>query len=544
MVCKLFRTAIVFLLVRHGITMNIQEKLHIDVQCTESSVRATWSKPKLTGRITVTLNDPQCNDFTGTNNTHVWIETEFTRCRFSTSQHEDVVVFENTARIVVSTWREQKVAREGYFEFEIGCFVARSLGRSSRYSNAGVVRNKEMVTVQSTDVSEEHFNVSIDLYTNKHFVEKSFLPVTVSLGEPVYVNIEEQTGSLKYKFVVHTCFLIPQSTGGESMSVFPIMYQNCVLDQQEMTIISNDQQYFRFFISTGRSIALAANVYIHCRLYVCAPESKAPGCQQTCGDEVNVQNIHPNDEPPLKEISLSTPLLHFKRKVTCSELQCTPHSKCYELFPARCRCVDGYIMHTLSRLCERIVEPITGVRRIATIDNIVIAKKFIPEYADPTSLEFHKLAQDTEDQFSYYIRLYNESSIIGIKLVAARPGSVILQIELLPNYNVSSQKAFDTFIGAVIDKREENVNSDMNVTNSTKPQFLGLSIQIVGNKIPTLVDDTIGTPENPTDSVILVSILIPSLCVLVLCFLLFVHAVQKRTKDHYYFEEKDTNCDT
>ena len=49
---------------------------------------------------------------------------------------------------------------------------------------------------------------------------------------------------------------------------------------------------------------------------------------------------------------VSTEPLVFKKEVTCNELVCGLHQECLELFPAVCRCVDGYL-----------VEPATKVKR-------------------------------------------------------------------------------------------------------------------------------------------------------------------------------------
>ena len=59
---------------------------------------------------------------------------------------------------------------------------------------------------------------------------------------------------------------------------------------------------------------------------------------------------------------------------------------------------------------------------------MVLNKPFIQEYLNQSSYEYKELAFDAEQQLSYYINAHNDTSIVGLRIVKATEGSVILEV--------------------------------------------------------------------------------------------------------------------
>ena len=68
------------------------------------------------------------------------------------------------------------------------------------------------------------------------------------------------------------------------------------------------------------------------------------------------------DDKPVQQGILSTPLIIFERKKSCDEIYCPANSKCLDLYPAACRCNYGYVQRRTDGTCVK-----EGVFRVRNI---------------------------------------------------------------------------------------------------------------------------------------------------------------------------------
>merc|ERR1719427_1101257 len=89
----------------------------VEITCTESSVKATWSKSDFNGgNVTkVEWNDQQCNGF-DENQSEFYTTTNFSECRSVVTQENEKIVQTNTARVHVN-YGEGIVQRESVYSF-------------------------------------------------------------------------------------------------------------------------------------------------------------------------------------------------------------------------------------------------------------------------------------------------------------------------------------------------------------------------------------------------------------------------------------------
>ena len=229
------------------------------LQCAESWALGVWTLDQFPGSLSVHLTDPQCNAFTGANQSHAWIRTNFTRCRWVVTATDDVITMKNTAVLTTTaTSRDGLVGRDGFHIFDMVCRISKHGGfvmtsyDNYRSNKTGDTGDAFPSLTAPQNVSSEDFQAEINFYTNHHFVEEAFSPFTVTLGQPLYVIVRETTGRLKYRFTVPRCMLVPS---GNQISVFVLLFQGCVVDPG-MKVLGWDVNTFKFSIITGEFFSL------------------------------------------------------------------------------------------------------------------------------------------------------------------------------------------------------------------------------------------------------------------------------------------------
>ena len=80
--------------------------------------------------------------------------------------------------------------------------------------------------------------------------------------------------------------------------------------------------------------------------------------------------------------------------------------------------------------------------------NLHFDQKFIPSYSIPTSRQFITLAKFIEQHLMTSYSLQRDI-IRGAKVICARRGSVVVDIQILYSPNVTPQEAFHSFISSV-----------------------------------------------------------------------------------------------
>ena len=90
-----------------------------------------------------------------------------------------------------------------------------------------------------------------------------------------------------------------------------------------------------------------------------------------------------------------------------------------------------------------------------TVTNIHMDQTFNPSYSDTSSPKFTRLCQLVEKHLMTSYSL--ETDVIkGVKVIAARKGSVILDVRFLHASTVTPREAFKSFIAAIMKKSERN----------------------------------------------------------------------------------------
>ena len=88
------------------------------------------------------------------------------------------------------------------------------------------------------------------------------------------------------------------------------------------------------------------------------------------------------------------------------------NSQCVELFPAQCRCVDGYVFSQATKQCVS--------ENIAIVRGVHLDVEFETSYYNAKSTEFLMLATRVEKEL---IAAVDRQFIAGVKVISATPGN-------------------------------------------------------------------------------------------------------------------------
>ena len=154
----------------------------------------------------------------------------------------------------------------------------------------------------------------------------------------------------------------------------------------------------------------------------------------------------------------------FKKKATCETKTCPPHSRCYDLRPAICRCTANYVLDTTTNTCKK------GGDNVFKANNLHLDEQFLLPYGITTSDEFIRLATHIENELMTAY-LIDRKFIQGVKVVSARSGSIIVDIIVLHSSAMTSLEAFNYFVENVL--RENSESRRLNIIRQKTPSMDG-----------------------------------------------------------------------
>lgn len=235
-------------------------------------------------------------------------------------------------------------------------------------------------------------------------------------------------------------------------------------------------------------------MFVHCDLHVCPVHSSSPACQQRCSPPPKPQS----KDHPVLTVSMEEEI-GYSPKRWCKDIVCGPHSTCHELYPAHCRCVDGYVSNRDERgLCSK--------ERVLEIRRLPLDMKYVSTYANTSSLDFLQMARRVEEDFRTSMPM-DWSKIKGVKVVGARQGSVLVDVALIRAEGVTRDAVFVSLVQSLVHTKNANLKIKSDKIS-----------QMVLEKQPEV---KVEEEEKEDDTVLIVAIVLPIvifvLAVVVIC---------------------------
>ena len=463
--------------------------------CNELYVTGIWEINKLKAdQLQISLNDPSCRDYKG-NATHVWITANFNRCGSLIHQDVNLIIQENTA-LITSTFVNSTIYRRIKQYYNMKCTFDRTKTVSTSNSFNSTDRLDTIYRLSTTI-----FKVSMAIFTSSSYLKIAGNPFSVTSFQPIYIGIKEINQNENVKFIVHQCYATSY------FNIHTVRYtffdKQCALDPT-FKIESYTYNHFNFFIAAFKFIEIRKSVFIHCNLYVCKVDSVSAPCTQTCRARKrrSVSDVSTNEDRPLNELRLQTTEIIFKKKLSCNEISCQLNSHCKEMYPAVCRCNNGYVFHREKNTCESY--------GLFHIYGLTLEMEYLNTYDDPTTEDFVGLAMDVEEHV-YTTLPWGNDKIAGTKAVGATKGSVVLDLALVHTKTSNKYEAFDFFIKHVMVNHSNTINR----------------LKIKLNIMPTMEIYKIQPPTEEDNTVLLVATILPSL-LLIICAGIFIYKMKHK----------------
>ena len=164
---------------------------------------------------------------------------------------------------------------------------------------------------------------------------------------------------------------------------------------------------------------------------MCPKDSQSPQCQKkTCPEKRKRRSLenHPRDRRSTNQDPvfgyLSGVTVNYKPKPKCKDLRCPSNSKCYDLYPAKCRADQGFVLSPSGN--RSLTYTNETMFRLNNMRFHLIWRISLSNY---NSLSFHALAVKTEEKLlKLIVQDFGISEVLTIKVDAARKGSIVVSM--------------------------------------------------------------------------------------------------------------------
>jgi hypothetical protein len=399
------------------------------------------------------------------------IVSNFTDCARNITQHDDVIIMQNMVKIQVTQKDPKKIIqRATVYYYKIQCTFNRRLNISSAVV-VNVVDKREDFEV----MSKTNFTAEMKVYESSLFTNVASSPHEVTSYEPIHIQIQGVNSNHMFKFITEQCYATP-TPDPNSFTRYLFFDEKCGVDDTFKELNKDTWNKFSYSINAFKFLRVKNEVYFHCRLLVCMKESTTEECTQAC--KLRKKRSIGDNDGGLETIFVNTGAVKYKQKSTCSVTTCPSNSKCVELFPAQCRCVDGYVFDESRRQCVR--------DNVVLVRGIHIDAHFQLSYYDKTSYEFLLTATNVQNEM---MKVVDRQIITGVKMIEATPGSVVVDVLISYVPSVTSKQAFDSFTDSILNSI--SLREALRIKHTISPWYEGWMDEEDAKQIKTEINTLI-----------------------------------------------------
>jgi len=362
------------------------------------------------------------------------------------------------------------IIREYSYTASVECFLTREYNPIQGDFSWVVNRAGVSPAAQTPITSEIPFDIDVNFYnsalrTVKEEDDTSGSPgnqFTVIMGDPLYIRIEERTPSTVFKFVTNKCYFNHDTTNNGQNNADVFFDDQCMVDKDSSTnsfsdkTSQNDDYMFdmtvKSFFFTGQA---SSAVHLFCEVYVCRTADPESECLQkdmsACGmlSRRKRRSISGSAAGPIE-----TRIVESKQVILLDKNDVIVPS-----------CGEGFVYDRVTKGCSN--------NNLLDIIGLYLDIPWNNDYSNKSSLAYKNLAIEKAYQLYAMVQMSEaKNHIVGLEVVDAKKGSVILTVRVKYSAMSNADAAFEGFVRAIQNVDQTRVANILNIRKEKVIEFV------------------------------------------------------------------------
>jgi len=343
------------------------------------------------------------------------------------------ITYTAKVRITITETIRHMIERKRLYNFDLECKMTRSVQDSSNAAGGWTTSGTLTPDTSSVSTVENTFDfpIALEVHPDNTYTQDQSASFEKLMGEDMYVKIYEETPNPLFKFKATRCFFTDTSEYNDLIK--DVWFDNgCPVDKTSSIVIENTDTNDDFALKTKAFQFITpttTSIFVHCDITLCLQGNTDDECVQ-------------------KTQNQCSPLRKRKRRAATSFADSTRDSGMIEhrqltvekpiligvtevITPT---CSNNFVYDRSSRKCSS--------DNLLQVDGVYLDIPWREELAHPSSQAFQDFAQSVGYEL-YALMQYSSEGIRGVKVIAARKGSVILTIQVKYGSHMDHSEAFN-----------------------------------------------------------------------------------------------------
>jgi len=417
----------------------------------DSNAVTEWSVV-IGNNVTTVCEEPLKAITNETGHEHVFPEIPYDTCGGgvweNTTLINDLLTYVVDVTVHVDEIIRNVIKRRNTYQMQLRCTMNRTNVDTAdqHFENSGEVKEiQEVVGANNTF----DLPVEINYYTDDNYNVPQGNSFSVDMGEELYVKVNEETNSTDFKFVVQDCWFNTNSDPDDSSPKDDFFEDECPVDNT-FDFASPIDHAFAFQIqSFSFNGHETSDVYLHCRVYICRSDDTSPACvQNTASDCPGLKRRRRSADSAIETKTITAPVVRVMESIVPT-------------------CAENYVYDRTTKTCT--------AENILEIRGVYLDLPWNNDYYIPESQVFQDFAQTVGYQlYALAQSVPGGEGIEGVKVIAAKKGSVILNVQIKYAQHLDVPKAFNVFETAVRSTHKTRIANLLNIRQEKVIEYITL----------------------------------------------------------------------
>merc|ERR1712179_455481 len=409
------------------------------------------------------------------------------------------IKFEATATLEVTETFRSKIKRDTHYTIKIECSLTRAVTGLKADGNVEkwTVNRAAVSPTTGNDVTGTiNFPITIKYYTDDNYNTEVADPTAgggatktfvANMGSMLYIQLKEEPVSTIFKFVTNKCYFnYVTTTNGVTGSEDTFFENRCMADKtsanNDFTDVDvagtepNFDMKVKAFFFTGQENTA---VHLWCEVMVCLTAQNTGDCVQTTRSDCNMvkrrrrrdadpkeksKDAGRRDKDEYKKIKkgvseygsgvIETRIIESKQMILLDK---------NDIFVPSCG--KGFIYDRVTKGCSNT--------NLVDFIGVYLDIPWNNDYANKSSLAYKNLAVEKAYQLYAMVQMSEaKNHIVGLEVVEAKKGSVILTVRVKYSAMSNADAAFEGFARAIQNVDQTRVANILNIRKEKVIEFV------------------------------------------------------------------------